>query len=449
MDEVVKRVMPHSNEAEQAVIGSMLMDSKAISVAGEMITAEDFYQKNYAELFKAMMALSSKGKECDLVTVKTQLEEQGVSSEIVSLEFIKNILDMVTTSANVKQYAQIVHDKSVLRKLIKSTEDITNKCYAGNETSDELLEEAEKEVFELVQRGHSSEIKSIKDITLDVIDRIEKASKTRGSITGIKTGFTKLDYKLSGLQPSDLILIAARPSVGKTALALNIAESVGVKQNIPMVIFSAEMSDESLVQRLLSQHSMISGQKIRNGELSDREWENLVEAAGVIGNSNIIINDTSGIDVSVMRSQCRKLKLEKDIQLIVVDYLQLLTTKSTGSHVKIGNREQEIAEISRTLKAIAKDLKVPVIALSQLNRTSESREDKKPILADLRESGSIEQDADVVILMSRFYDKETKQEDKNRIIVNVAKQRNGPTGEVELVWLGDYTKFENPETSHL
>lgn len=449
MDEVVKRVMPHSNEAEQAVIGSMLMDANAISVAGEVISADDFYQKNYAELFKAMMELSSKGKSCDLVTVKAQLEEQGVPSEIVSLDFIKNILDMVTTSANIKEYAQIVHDKAVLRRLIKSTEDITNKCYAGNETSDELLEEAEKEVFDLVQKGHSSDIKSIKDITLGVIDRIERASKTRGSITGVKTGFTKLDQKLSGLQPGDLILIAARPSVGKTALALNIAESVGVKQNIPMVIFSAEMSDESLVQRLLSQNSMIPGQKIRNGDLSEREWEGLVESAGVIGQSNVIINDQASIDISVLRSQCRKLKLEKDIQLIIVDYLQLLTNTQQGKHIKIGNREQEIAEISRTLKAIAKDLKVPVVALSQLNRSSESREDKKPILADLRESGAIEQDADVVMLMSRAYDKETKTEDKNRIIVNVAKQRNGPTGEVELVWLGDYTKFENPETSHI
>ncbi|MCR5430686.1 MAG: replicative DNA helicase [Eubacterium sp.] len=449
MDEVVKRVMPHSNEAEQAVIGSMLMDAKAISVVGEMISADDFYQKNYAELFKAMMTLSAKGQACDLVTVKAQLEEQGVSSEIVSLDFIKNILDMVTTSANVREYAKIVHDKAVLRRLIRATEDITNKCYAGNESSDQLLEETEKEIFELVQKGHSSEIKDIKDIALEVVNNIEKASKTKGSITGIKTGYKKLDYKLSGLQPSDLILIAARPSVGKTALALNIAEQVGIKQNIPVAIFSAEMSDKSLVQRMLSQVSMISGQKIRNGELSDREWENLVEAANTVGQSNIIINDTSGIDVNVMRSQCRKLKLEKDIQLIIVDYVQLLTTKSTGSNMKIGNREQEVAEISRTLKAIAKDLNVPVIALSQLNRGPETREDKKPNIGDLRESGGLEQDADVAILLSRAYDKETKQEDKNRIIVNVAKQRNGPTGELELVWLSDYTKYENPETGHI
>ena len=440
--------MPHSNEAEQAVIGSMLMDANAISVAGEIISADDFYQKNYAELFKAMMTLSSKGQACDLVTVKSQLEAQGVSSEIVSLDFIKNILDMVTTSANVREYARIVHDKSVMRKLIKSTEDITNRCYAGNETSDELLESTEKEIFELVQKGHSSEVKDIKDIAIDVVNKIDKASKTKGSITGIKTGYTKLDYKLSGLQPGDLILIAARPSVGKTALALNIAENVGIKQNIPVAIFSAEMTSDSLVQRMLSQVSMISGQKIRNGELSDREWENLVEAAGTVGNSQIIINDTSGIDVNVMRSQCRKLKLDKDIQLIVVDYVQLLTTSSSG-HLKVTNREQQVAEISRTLKAIAKELNVPVIALSQLNRGPEAREDKKPNIGDLRESGGLEQDADVAILLSRVYDKETKQEDKNRILVNVAKQRNGPTGELELVWLGDYTKYENPETSHV
>lgn len=449
MDEVVKRIMPHSNEAEQAVIGSMLMDAKAVSVVGEMISADDFYQKNYAELFKAMMTLSSQGKACDLVTVKAQLEEQGVSSEIVSLDFIKNILDMVTTSANVKEYARIVHDKSVLRKLIRTTEDITNKCYAGNESSDQLLEETEKEIFELVQRGHSSEIKSIKDIALEVIDNIEKASQKKGSITGIPTGFKKLDYKLSGLQPSDLILIAARPSVGKTALALNIAEQVGIKQNKAVAIFSAEMADHSLVQRMFSQVSMISGQKIRNGELSDREWENLVEAASIIGNSNIIINDTSGIDVNVMRSQCRKLKLEKDIQLVIVDYVQLLTTKSTGSKMKIGNREQEVAEISRTLKAIAKDLNVPVIALSQLNRGPENREDKKPNIGDLRESGGLEQDADVAILLSKAYNQETKEIDPHRIVVNVAKQRNGPTGELELAWLPDYVKYENLDSGHI
>jgi replicative DNA helicase len=254
---------------------------------------------------------------------------------------------------------------------------------------------------------------------------------------------------LSGLQQGDLILIAARPSVGKTALALNIAEHVGIKQNIPVAIFSAEMKDESLVQRLFSQVSMISGQKIRNGELSDRDWENLVEAAGTVGNSQIIINDTSGIDVNVMRSQCRKLKLEKDIQLVIVDYVQLLTTNSSGKHLKVTNREQQVAEISRTLKAIAKELDVAVVALSQLNRGPETREDKKPNIGDLRESGGLEQDADVAILLSRVYDQETKQEDKNRILVNVAKQRQGPTGELELVWLGDYTKYENPETSHI
>ena len=279
--------------------------------------------------------------------------------------------------------------------------------------------------------------------------KIDKASKTKGSITGIKTGYTKLDYMLSGLQQGDLILIAARPSVGKTALALNIAEHVGIKQNIPVAIFSAEMKDESLVQRLFSQVSMISGQKIRNGELSDRDWENLVEAAGTVGNSQIIINDTSGIDVNVMRSQCRKLKLEKDIQLVIVDYVQLLTTNSSGKHLKVTNREQQVAEISRTLKAIAKELDVAVVALSQLNRGPETREDKKPNIGDLRESGGLEQDADVAILLSRVYDQETKQEDKNRILVNVAKQRQGPTGELELVWLGDYTKYENPETSHI
>ena len=273
---------------------------------------------------------------------------------------------------------------------------------------------------------------------------IEKASQTKGSITGLETGFTKLDHQLSGLQPSDMILIAARPSVGKTAFVLNITETVAVKHNIPVAIFSLEMSSEQLINRIISQNSMVSSQKMRNGDLSDSEWANIVESANIIGNSNIIIDDTPGISIGEMRSKCRKFKLEKDIQLVIVDYLQLMTTNGRAS-----SREQEIAEISRTLKGIARELNVPVIALSQLNRAAETREDKKPIMADLRESGSIEQDADVVMLMSRFYDKETKTEDRNRIIVNVAKQRNGPVGEVELVWLPQYTKFENAETEQV
>ncbi len=438
---VVKRVMPHSNEAEQAVIGSMLMDVDAIVATNEKITEDHFYNKQYGSLYKAMVELYNEGKTCDLVTVKAKLEEMKVPSEMISIDFIRNILDMVPTSANIKQYVDIVYEKAVMRNLIRTSENITNTCYAGNEKLETILENTEKDIFSIVQSGNSGAYTPVRQVVLNVFDKIENASKTKGSITGIETGFTKLDKQLTGLQPSDMILVAARPSVGKTAFVLNITEHVAIKNKIPVAIFSLEMSSEQLINRILSQHSTVESQKIRTGELSDSEWANIVESANIIGNSNIIIDDTPGISIGEMRSKCRKFKLEKDIQLVIVDYLQLMTTNGRSN-----SREQEIAEISRTLKGIARELNVPVIALSQLNRAAETREDKKPIMADLRESGSIEQDADVVMLLSRFYDKETKTEDRSRIIVNVAKQRNGPVGEVELVWIGQYTKFKNPES---
>ena len=387
-----------------------------------------------------MVEIFNEGKECDLVTIKNKLEEMEVPSEVISIDFIRNILDMVPTSANIRQYAEIVYEKAVMRNLIRANEKIANTCYAGNKPLDAILEETERDIFSLLQTGNTGDYVPVRQIVLNVFDKIEQAAQTKGTITGIETGFRKLDTQLSGLQPSDLILIAARPSVGKTAFVLNVTETVAVKHNIPVAIFSLEMSSEQLINRILSQNSMVSSQKIRIGDLSDNEWANIVESANIIGNSNIIIDDTPGISIGEMRSKCRKFKLEKDIQLVIVDYLQLMTTNTPH-----GSREQEIAEISRTLKGIARELNVPVIALSQLNRASETREDRKPIMADLRESGSIEQDADVVMLMSRYYDKEKKEEDRNRIILNVAKQRNGPVGEVQLVWLPQFTKFEDAE----
>lgn len=441
MDEaVVKRIMPHSNEAEQAVIGSMIMDTDAILVAMERLSETDFYNRQYGSLFKAMTELYNEGRECDLVTIKTKLEELEVPTEVISIEFIRNILDMVPTSANVKQYVNIVYEKSVMRNLIRANESIANTCYAGNKPLETILEETEKSIFDLIQTGSTGDYVPVRQVVLNVFDKIEKAAQAKGTITGLATGFRKLDTQLSGLQPSDLILLAARPSVGKTAFVLNITETIAVKHNIPVAIFSLEMSSEQLINRILSQNSMVSSQKIRIGDLNDNEWANIVESANTIGNSNIIIDDTPGISIGEMRSKCRKFKLEKDIQLVIVDYLQLMTTNTNH-----GSREQEIAEISRTLKGIARELNVPVIALSQLNRASETREDRKPIMADLRESGSIEQDADVVMLMSRYYDREKKEEDRNRIILNVAKQRNGPVGEVSLVWLPQFTKFEDAE----
>lgn len=441
---VIKKVMPHSLEAEQAVIGSMLFDNEVITVAQEKLTEDDFYNKQLGMIFKAMIELYNDGLTVDLITTKNKLEEQGITSDIISSDFLKNIFDLVPTSANINQYANIVYEKSVMRKLIRASQEIEKTCYASNEPLEDILGQTEKKIFDIVQRGNTGDFVPVRQVALNVIDKIEQASKTRGSITGLETGFKRLDIQLSGLQPSDFILIAARPSVGKTAFVLNITETIAVKNKNAVAIFSLEMSSEQLINRVISQNSMVSSQNIRNGNLTDNEWESVMKSADIIGNSNIIIDDTPGISVGEMRSKCRKFKLEYDIQLVIVDYLQLMS--GNGKH---NSREQEIAEISRTLKGIARELNVPVIALSQLNRASETREDKKPIMADLRESGSIEQDADVVMLMSRFYDRETKTEDRNRIILNVAKQRNGPVGEVELVWLPEYTKFENAEVEHI
>lgn len=439
MDEsTIKQIMPHSLEAEQAVIGSMLMDAEAIPSATEILTSADFYNKQYAALFDAMVELYNEGKSCDLVTIKAKLEEDGVPTEVISIDFIREILAGVPTSANIKQYAGIVYEKAVLRNLVRTNSEISNIVYSGNEKLEDILEMTEKKIFDIVQRRSNGEYVHIRKIVLNVLEKMERAAQTRGTITGLPTGFIDLDNQLSGLQPSDFILVAARPSVGKTAFILNITEHMALKKNIPVAIFSLEMSKEQLINRVMAQHSMVDSQKIRVGNLSDVEWGKIMETADVIANSEIVIDDTPGISIGELRSKCRKLKLEKDIQIVIIDYLQLMS----GSG-KVSSREQEISEISRSLKAIARELNVPVIALSQLNRAVESRPDRKPIMADLRESGSIEQDADVIMLLSRKYNEEEKIEDRNTIIVNVAKQRNGPVGEIELLWMPEYTKFQS------
>ncbi|MBE5958794.1 MAG: replicative DNA helicase [Lachnospiraceae bacterium] len=434
----IKQIMPHSLEAEQAVIGSMLMDVEAIPAATEKLSGFDFYNKQYAAMFDAMVDLYNEGKTCDLVTVKARLEENNVPSEVISLEFIREIVASVPTSANIKHYAEIVYEKAVLRNLLRTNLDINNTIYAGNEKLDNILSDTEKRIFDILQKRDSGEIVGIRKVVLNVLEKMEKAAQTRGVITGLPTGFIDLDNQLSGLQPSDFILVAARPSVGKTAFILNITEHMALKKNIPVAIFSLEMSKEQLINRVMAQHSMVDSQKIRVGNLNDNEWGKIMETADVVANSEIIIDDTPGISIGELRSKCRKLKLEKDIQIVIIDYLQLMS--GTG---KESSREQEISVISRSLKGIARELNVPVIALSQLNRAVESRPDKKPIMADLRESGSIEQDADVIMLLSRKYNEEEKIEDRNTIVVNVAKQRNGPVGEIELLWIPQYTKFQS------
>ncbi len=439
---VLKRVMPHSIEAEQSTIGSMLIDRDAVLIASELLKGEDFYSKQYGIVFDAMVELHTEGKPIDLVVLQAKLREKDVPAEISSLEFMKDLLTVVPTSANIRQYAAIVAEKSTLRKMIRLNEEIANNCYVGKENLEYILDDTEKRIFEICQQRNTTDFTPIREVVANAMHKIELASKSGGSVTGVPTGFIDLDYKTAGMQPSDLVLIAARPSMGKTAFALNIAQHVAFKQHKAVAIFSLEMSKEQLVNRLFSLESKVSGQNIRTGQLTDNEWEKLAETAGIIGQSKMYIDDTPGITIGELRSKCRKYKLEKGLDMIIIDYLQLMS----GSG-KSESRQQEISEISRGLKAVARELNVPVLALSQLSRAVEQRPDKRPMLSDLRESGAIEQDADVVMFIYRddYYNKETEKPGVSEIII--AKQRNGPIGTTELAWLAEYTKFANLQKS--
>ena len=435
---LIKRILPHSMEAEQSVIGSMIMSKDAIVEASEIITGGDFYQQQYGIVFEAMVELHDEGKAVDLITLQDRLREKELPPEISSMEFVRDLLAAVPTSANVKYYAEIVAEKSMLRKLIKTTEEISNLCYLGKEKTQDILEVTEKKIFDLVQNRGSEEFVPIRQVVLNAIEKIEKASRTQGSVTGIPTGFIDLDYKMSGFQPSDLILVAARPSMGKTAFVLNIAQYMAFHNDVTTAIFSLEMSKEQLVNRLLALESKVDSQNIRTGNLEDEEWAKLIEGANIIGKSHLIIDDKPGISISELRSKCRKYKMEHNLGIIFIDYLQLMTGSGRSE-----SRQQEISEISRSLKALARELNVPVVALSQLSRAVEQRPDHRPMLSDLRESGAIEQDADVVMFIYRddYYNKDS--ENKNIAEIIIAKQRNGPIGTVNLVWMQNYTKFVN------
>lgn len=439
-ENILKRVLPHNMEAEQSVIGSMIMDREAIVVASELISGEDFYNKQYGILFETMCELNDGGSPVDLVTLQNRLQSKDVPPEVSSLEFVRDILSAPLITANIKHYANIVAEKSTLRKLIRLNEEIANTCYAGKESLEYILEDTEKRVFQLVQKRTTDSYVPIRQVVMNAMDKIEAAAKNKGSVTGIPTGFLDLDYRTAGLQPSDLILIAARPSMGKTALMLNLARNVAFKRNLCMAVFSLEMSKEQLVNRMFSMESNVDGQKLRTGQLNDQEWEKLIESAGVIGKSSLIIDDTPGISIAELRSKCRKYKLEHDLSIIMIDYLQLMT----GSG-RTDSRQQEISDISRSLKSLARELGVPVIALSQLSRAVEQRPDHRPMLSDLRESGAIEQDADVVMFIYRdeYYNKDSEKRGITEIII--AKQRNGPIGTVELAWIPEYQRFANLE----
>ncbi len=441
MDEaLIKRVLTHSIEAEQAVIGAMLMDKEAILTSSEIISGADFYQSAYGVVFEAIVEIYNEGKPVDLVTLQSRLKEKDVPAEISSLEFVRDLVAAVPTSANVKYYAEIVADKAMLRRLIKLNEEIENMCYLGKEPMEVVLETTEKKVFELVQKRNTGDFVPIKQVVLNALDKIEMASKNAGSVTGIPTGFLDLDYKTAGLQNSDLILVAARPSMGKTAFVLNIAQHVAFKAQKSVAIFSLEMSKEQLVNRLFALEAQVDAQSLRTGNLKDTDWEKLIESAGTIGKSKLLIDDTPGISISELRSKCRKMKLEHGLDLIIIDYLQLMSGRVGG---RSESRQQEISEISRALKGVARELNVPVIALSQLSRAVEQRPDHRPMMSDLRESGAIEQDADVVMFIYRddYYNKDTEMKNVAEIII--AKQRNGAIGTINLTWLPQYTKFAN------
>lgn len=444
MDEAfIKKVQPNNIEAEKSVIGSMIMDRDAIVEASDLLTRADFYQAQYGILFEAMVELYQEGKPVDLVTLQNKLREKDVPETLMSLDFIRDLVESVPTSANAAQYAAIVRDKATLRRLIKVTEEIATDCYLSKEDTEVILEKTEKSIFHLLQsHSGSQDFVPIREVVLNSLDAIEEAAKNKGAVTGIPTGFLDLDYKLTGLHPSELILVAARPAMGKTAFVLNIAQHVAFKHDYHVAIFSLEMSKEQLVTRLMAMESMVDSQLIRTGNLKDTEWEKLMESAGVIGNSNLIIDDTPGISIAELRSKCRRYKQSLGLDLIIIDYLQLMSGSSRRSNE---SRQQEISEISRSLKALAREIDVPVIALSQLSRAVEARQDHRPMLSDLRESGAIEQDADVVMFLYRdeYYNPDTEK--KNLAEVIVAKQRNGATGTIELVWLGQYTKFANKE----
>ena len=431
-------VPPHDTEAEQAVLSSVLMDREAAGIAFEMLTGEDFYRPDNKVVFETAQELYNKNTPIDIITLKNRLVEKNVFEQIGGMAALAQIASAVGSSINVKNYAKIVEEKSILRKLIKASSEMAQMGYGAQEDINSIMEKAEKSIFDILQGRNTGEFFHIRDVAVSTFEKIAETYSSKDKVTGVPTGFVDFDAKTAGLQKSDLILLAARPSMGKTAFALNIAQNAAVKYNVPVAIFSLEMSREQLVNRMLCSEAMIDAQKLRTGEIDEKDWPKLVTAMGTLSDAEIFIDDTPGVTPMEIRAKCRRLKLEKGLGLIVIDYLQLMS-----SNRRTDSRQQEISDISRSLKAIAREMEAPVIALSQLSRACETRTDHRPMLSDLRESGAIEQDADVVAFLYRdeYYNKESEK--KNMAELIIAKQRNGPTGTVDLTWMGQYTKFGN------
>ena len=434
------KIPPHDIEAEQAVIGSMLTDKDAVMAAVEKLKADSFYREDNKLIFEAIVNLYGRSEPVDLVTVKDELSSMGDFEKVGGFEYLAVLPDKVPTTANVQKYIDIVEEKSTLRKLIKTANEIIELGYNPTEDVEDIMAGAEKKIFDLIQNKNQKSYTPIKDVLIESFTKLEELYNQKSKITGIPTGFYDLDDKTAGLHGSDLILVAARPAMGKTAFALNIAANAAIKANTPVAVFSLEMSKDQLVNRILCIEAMVDSNKIMTGKLEEDDWSKLASVVGPISDSGIFIDDTPGISIMEIRTKCRKLKNEQHIGLIVIDYIQLV---QGSNNRKNGSREQEIAEISRSLKILAKELDVPVIALSQLSRAVEQRPDHRPMLSDLRESGSIEQDADIVMFLYRddYYNPDT--EDKNISEVIIAKHRAGSTGTVKLLWMGNYTKFDN------
>lgn len=437
------RVPPHNIDAEQSVLGAMLLDKNAIAEVTEVLNGSEFYRESHNQLFNAIVELYDRDEPVDMVTLVDFLRTKSLLESVGGVSYMSNLVNSVPTTANVKYYAKIVAEKYTLRRMILSSSDIIEKCYAEQDDVQDVMSQAEKNIFDISQNKNHKDFEQLNTIIVRSFDEFERLYKNKGDITGLTSGFTDLDRRTSGFQKSDFVLIAARPSMGKTAFMLNVALAPALRMNKSVAIFSLEMSKEQLVNRMICSEAYVDAQKLRVGDIDDDDWVKLAKAAGPLSNASIYIDDTPGISISELRSKCRRLKIEKGLDMILIDYLQLMTAGKNSD-----SRQQEVSEISRSLKGLAKEMNAPVIALSQLSRAPEARADHRPILSDLRESGSIEQDADVVIFLYRdeYYNKDTDK--KNIAEVIIAKQRNGPTGTIELAWLGQYTKFGNLDRYH-
>lgn len=440
LNEGIQRIPPNSLEAEQSVLGAMLLDKEAITAATELITGEDFYREAHKEIFEAVVEIFDRGEPVDLITLTEKLKVRNTLEAVGGITYLTNLMNVVPATHNVHYYAKIIEDKALLRRLIKSSNEIMARSFEATDEVSSIIDSAEKSIFNISLNRSTQGPVPIKKILNTNFDKIEELYLNKGKITGVPSGFNDLDDKLSGLQKSDLVLVAARPSMGKTSFIMNIVQNAGIREKVPTAIFSLEMSKEQLTQRLLCAEALIDAHRLRVGDISEDEWIKLARVMGPLSDAPIFIDDTAAISITEMRAKCRRLKIEHNLGLVLIDYLQLMSGK--GGY---DSRQQEISDISRSLKALAKELQIPVVACAQLSRAPELRADHRPIMSDLRESGAIEQDADVIMFLYRdeYYHPDTDKKNIGEVII--AKQRNGPTGTVELVWLGQFTKFVNKE----